>query len=217
MRHVWNEELESKCSEQTALYKSLPGTRSLQNRRSHCSRSDQTWSWAIGHEANTNSLRGFLVGSNKKVVYQPSDAELSKTKSKAVEQISAQVGPILDLIVSVPCYACFMFCSCSWLSWQSAQRPPRKARSAGQRTDGPVNWSNTRRCAVCLRSKSPQQDKNFLRLLWDLRERKKGGREGSFLTWLIGDAFKFLVLFNGNVWNPYVEKLSFSIFSCLKT
>lgn len=38
-------------------------------------------------------------------MYQPSDAELSKTKSKAVEQISAQVGPILDLIVSVPCRA----------------------------------------------------------------------------------------------------------------
>lgn len=102
--------------------------------------SDQTWSWAIGHEANKNSLRGFLVGSNKKVVYQPSDAELSKTKSKAVEQISAQVGPILDLIVSVPCRAMRALCSAAAADCPGRVRRGRPGKHAprGSAQTGPL-------------------------------------------------------------------------------
>lgn len=120
---------------------------------------------------------------------------------------------------SCPCRAMRALCSAAAADCPGRVRRGRPGKHAprGSAQTGPLIGPTQAAALSVWGAKARNRTKTFLRLLWDLRERKKGGREGSFLTWLIGDAFKFLVLFNGNVWNPYVEKLSFSIFSCLKT
>lgn len=175
------------CTEHTASYKSLCA-----------SWGDQTWSRAISQEFPKLIPGWKRQEKGEEELYQPLDAELCKTKAKAMEPIRSQVEPIVDLIAFLS-FRVFLPCSYSWLSLQGAQRRPRKTRSAGQRADVAVNWSDRSCSAVCLKEQNP---KHFLRLLWGLRrfkEAREKGREGSFSAWLTGDAFKSRVVFNGKV------------------